>query len=125
MIKAIAFTVYPVSSMERARCFYEDVLGLKPAESLGESWQEYDLDGGTFGLVLMSEAAPACYKNTRGTTIAFEVENLNAAADAMRKQGIDIIYGPEQYPTCGMFVIHDPDGNVVALHQLAPERAGS
>ena len=39
MIQSIAFTAYPVADMERARRFYEDVLGLVPGETMGPYWQ--------------------------------------------------------------------------------------
>ena len=121
-IKSIAFSVYPVSDMARSRKFYEETLGLKPASTFGEMWQEYDLGEGTFGIVLMNEHAPECFKNTRGTTIAFEVMDLKVAEADMRAKGVPVIYGPADFPTCGMFVIEDPDKNLVTFHELAPER---
>lgn len=122
MIKSIAFSVYPVSDMARAKAFYENVLKLKPADTLGESWQEYDLDGQTFGIVLMTEDAPEPYKGTRGTTIAFEVDDLNATLEAMQREGVPVVYGPMDFPTCRMFVVTDPDNNVITFHQLAAGR---
>ena len=52
MIKHIAFTMYPVTDMVRARRFYEDTLGLRltRCEASEFEWVEYDLDGGTFAL---------------------------------------------------------------------------
>ena len=52
MIKHIAFTMYPVTDMVRARRFYEDTLGLRLTrrEASEFEWVEYDLDGGTFAL---------------------------------------------------------------------------
>lgn len=49
MIKHIAFTMYPVTDMARARRFYEDTLGLRLTrhEASEYEWVEYDLDGGT------------------------------------------------------------------------------
>jgi catechol 2,3-dioxygenase-like lactoylglutathione lyase family enzyme len=47
MIKHIAFTLYPVSEMARARRFYEETLGLPLARC--EVWDfEWVLDDGTF-----------------------------------------------------------------------------
>lgn len=40
MIKAIAFTAYPVSDMTQSRQFYEEILGLTPVENSGGHWQE-------------------------------------------------------------------------------------
>lgn len=50
----IAFSVYPVTNMARARAFYEGVLGLTPAMTVGEpggmEWTEYDIHGATLAL---------------------------------------------------------------------------
>ena len=40
MITSIAFTVYPVSNMERARAFYEHVLGLHVTYQYQDVWVE-------------------------------------------------------------------------------------
>jgi predicted enzyme related to lactoylglutathione lyase len=118
MIKSIAFTVYPVSDMVKARHFYEQILGLVPAESFGEFWQEYDVAGATFGIVLMSDHAPECFKGTKGTTIAFEVEDLDKALASIRQQDVPVVEGPNDFPACRMFVMADPDGNLVTFHQI-------
>lgn len=50
MIKKVAFTMYPVMNIERARHFYEQVLGLDVGKISSEGrWIEYDLpQGGVF-----------------------------------------------------------------------------
>ena len=50
MITSIAFTAYPVSNMERARAFYEHVLGLQASHHYQDVWVEYDLGGSTFAI---------------------------------------------------------------------------
>ena len=50
MITSIAFTVYPSSHMERARAFYEHVLGLHVSYNYRDVWVEYDLGGSTFAI---------------------------------------------------------------------------
>jgi predicted enzyme related to lactoylglutathione lyase len=119
MIKGIAFSAYPVSDMAQSRQFYEETLGLPPSQSLGEFWQEYTMGDSTFALVVMSDQAPECYQNTRGTTIAFEVDNLDTILEGLKQKGIPLVYGPASFPTCKMAVMTDPDNNLVTLHQLA------
>jgi len=119
MIKTIGFSCYPVSEMKKARAFYEGVLGLKPAQTLGETWQEYDVDGQTFAIVVMTDEAPECFKGSKGITIAFEVEDLEETKKQLEAKNIPIVYGPNNFPTCGMFVINDPDGNAITMHKLA------
>jgi catechol 2,3-dioxygenase-like lactoylglutathione lyase family enzyme len=51
VIKEIAFTGSSVTDIKRARAFYEDVLGLKPAEEMaGGKWIEYEVGGGIFAI---------------------------------------------------------------------------
>ena len=47
MLKKVAFTMYPVKDLERARKFYEKKLKLIPGSILSDgAWVEYDLPGG-------------------------------------------------------------------------------
>jgi extradiol dioxygenase family protein len=49
MLGKVAFTMYPVTEMARARAFYEETLGLPPSTSDAASpWVEFDLPGGGF-----------------------------------------------------------------------------
>ena len=48
MITSMAFTAYPVSNMERARAFYEHVLGVQVSYNYRDAWVEYDVGGSTF-----------------------------------------------------------------------------
>ena len=50
MINRVAFTMYPVTDLNRAREFYEGGLGLKPGYLIEKSWVEYDVGGTCFGL---------------------------------------------------------------------------
>ena len=56
-IVEIAFTGYPVTDIQRARAFYEDVLKLESTrtfESGDRHWTEYDLGPSTFATSNMS-----------------------------------------------------------------------
>jgi extradiol dioxygenase family protein len=49
MFKKVAFTMYPITDVPRARTFYEQALGLKIGShgNRGDKWWiEYDLPGG-------------------------------------------------------------------------------
>ncbi len=118
MIKHIAFTAYPVKEMARARTFYEQTLGLKPAESFGEMWQEYDVAEGTFALVVTTgEDIPEFWKRP-AASIAFEVDDLDAEVERVRGLGVKVVVEPFQTPVCKAVVIEDPEGNAVSLHQM-------
>jgi hypothetical protein len=56
-IVEIAFTGYPVTDIQRARAFYEDVLKLESTRTFGSGdrhWIEYDLGPSTFAIKNMS-----------------------------------------------------------------------
>jgi extradiol dioxygenase family protein len=42
-MKTIAFTVYPVKDLEKAKAFYRDAVGLGQATDLHERWAELDI----------------------------------------------------------------------------------
>jgi len=117
MFKKVAFTVYPVQDVARARKFYEETLGLSAttAGNHGEMhWIEYDLPGGgCFALTNASEEEPGA----SGGTIALEVEDLVELMEGLKEKGVtfksEVIRGPE----CRMAVCLDSEGNSLLLHQ--------
>jgi predicted enzyme related to lactoylglutathione lyase len=116
MVKHIAFTVYPVTDMVRARDFYEGGLGLKPSSDFEGKWVEYDLADGCFALTTMMEGVSP---STRaGGKIAFEVDEVDGMVGTLRKNGIQVIIEPMSTPVCRMAVVSDPEGNGVILHKL-------
>jgi predicted enzyme related to lactoylglutathione lyase len=118
MIKHIAFTMYPVSDMARARRFYEETLGLHLArrEAREFEWVEYDLDGGTFALTNLTEGgAPSA---DAGGSIAFEVQNVDETVEQLRAKGVRVKLEPLSTPVCRLAVILDSEGNALTLHQV-------
>jgi predicted enzyme related to lactoylglutathione lyase len=119
MFKKVAFTMYPVSDVARARKFYEETLGLKPgsAGNQGERWWvEYDLPDG--GCLALTNFIPDKPSDAAGGTIAFEVEDLDKLVADLKAKDVtfrgDIIHTP----VCRMAVCLDSEGNSLLLHQL-------
>ncbi|WP_413935570.1 VOC family protein [Nitrospira sp. BLG_1] len=118
MIKRIAFTMYPVTDMVRARRFYEETLGLRLSrrEAHEFEWVEYDLDGVTFALTNLTEGgAPSA---EAGGSIAFEVQDVDQMVEQLRTKGVRIKLGPLSTPVCRLAVIMDSEGNAITLHQV-------
>src|SRR5688572_4970427 len=112
--KEIAFTGYAVTNMAKARRFYEGVLNLKMSRKFSKDFIEYDIGPGT--LVLAS--APKIWKPSRqGTAAALEVVDFDAVLEQLKKKKIKPAIGPEDYPTCRMVGVRDPDGNMITFHQ--------
>ena len=118
MIKHIAFTMYPVKDMARARGFYEDVLGLgKGNEKAGGKWVEFYLENGCFAITNMTPVQPGA---SMGGSIAFEVENLDAAMVKIAAANTVVKVPPFPTPVCRMAYVLDPEGNAVCLHEKKP-----
>ena len=116
MVKHIAFTVYPVTDMARARVFYEEDLGLNPLMDFEGKWVEYELADGCFALTTMMEGvSPSA---NAGGKIAFEVDNVGRMIETLRKKGVQVIIEPMSSPVCRLAVVSDPEGNGVILHRL-------
>lgn len=118
MIKHIAFTLYPVTDMARARRFYEETLGfrLTRREAREFEWVEYDPNGGTFALTNLTEGgAPS---GDAGGSIAFEVQNVDQMVEQLRAKGVRIKLEPLSTPVCRLAVILDSEGNALTLHQV-------
>lgn len=119
MFRKVAFTMYPVRDVARARRFYEDTLGLTPGAVGGEgdrAWIEYDLpEGGCLAITNVTGDEPSA---ASGGTIALEVEDLDALIAGLKAKGVtfrsDVIKGPH----CRMSVCLDSEGNALLLHQL-------
>ncbi|WP_417463542.1 VOC family protein [Kordiimonas sp.] len=120
MLEKVAFTMYPVTDVKRARAFYEGLLGLEThgTEKIGENmaWIEYDLPGGgCFALADFTEDVP--HANSGGT-IAFEVSDLDELIAHLKNNGVAFASDMFHSPVCRMAVCLDPDGNSLLLHQL-------
>ena len=118
-VKKVAFTMYPVRDVARARKFYEEILGLPVGMAGGRGdmhWIEYDLpEGGCLAITNTTGADPSA---AAGGTIALEVSDLTSLIAHLKDHGVafksDVIRGPR----CRMAVCVDPEGNSILLHQL-------
>lgn len=104
---------YRVEDMQRARAFYEKVLGPELRFADGERWVQYR--SGTCGFAL---AAPSeGHHSMAGAAIVFEVDDLAALREAVAAAGGTVI-GERDMGNHGVTLIAaDPDGNVLHLWQ--------
>jgi predicted enzyme related to lactoylglutathione lyase len=114
MIKEVAFIAIAVSDAERARKFYQETLELKPSISaMDGAWVEYDLGATTIGV--------GCHPNWQpsrvGTTVAFEVDDIDATIVTLMKRGVEFDMDKTETPVCWMAQFRDPDGNKLVVHK--------
>jgi predicted enzyme related to lactoylglutathione lyase len=118
-INRIAFVGIPVTDINRAREFYEGVLGLKLAEEMGKGhWVEYAIGDQTLALANF----PDQWKpSAEGTSVALEMEDFEEAIKRLKDRHVSFDAEPFESPCCRMAVVQDPDGNKIIIHKLKPE----
>ncbi len=117
-INAIAFTGYPITDVARARAFYQGVLGLLPTtqfEHEGKHWIEYDIGASTLAISNMSD--DKWKPSPDGPSVALEVEDFDAAMNALREAKVTFLIEPMDSGMCRLAIIQDPDENSLAIHK--------
>jgi len=142
MIKKIGCIEIPVSDMERAVSFYENVLGLKKAYE-HPVWTSFDVGGVSFALAVSGikgseKGAKVCTscslcvlryaagkmkqdKKAPAATsvIYFGVENLDETYGRLKEQGVTFITEPKEQGWGGRTaVMLDPDSNIIVLSEV-------
>src|SRR5438309_9851342 len=114
MIKEGAFVAIAVSDKERARKFYQETLELKATTTGMEgAWDEDDLGPTTIGV----GCHPAWKPSRDGTTVAFEVEDIDASITKLKERGVSSDIEKMETPVCWMAQFRDPDGNKLVVHK--------
>jgi extradiol dioxygenase family protein len=114
MVKGIAFFAYSVRDVPRARTFYCETLGLRPADAFGDHWVEFDVGNATFGI---GNGESLGFQPGASTGAAFEVDDLHAMRDRLKAATVEV-GEVHEFPGCLTCFARDPDGNHFALHQL-------
>ena len=118
-IKRIGFVAIPVTDINRARSFYEEVLGLKASDEMMQGrWIEYDVGDDTLAITNVSDTWTP---SDQGTGAALEVENFGDAIKQLKDRRVRFAAEPFETPCCHMAVIQDPDDNKLMIHKLKPE----
>jgi predicted enzyme related to lactoylglutathione lyase len=110
----VAFVAIAVSDKERARKFYQETLELKPTTTaMDGAWVEYELGPVTIGV----GCHPAWKPSRDGTTVAFEVANIDDAMKKLKERGVAFDIDKSETPVCWMAQFRDPDGNKLVIHK--------
>lgn len=114
-VKEIGFVGIPVTDMERARKFYEGVLGLKESgRFMDGQWIEYGIGKDTLAIASM----PGWLPSDQGTGAALEMEDFDEAIRELRAANVPFAWEPSESPVCHIAIVQDPDGNKVVIHKL-------
>ena len=123
-----AYTRLLVTNFKACFLFYRDVMGFQA--SYGTENDSYaDFNTGTviialFDRLVMSKAVgtshlPADTDGQDKVCLIFSVEDVDAACQQLKKQGISLTAGPVDHPDWGIRTAHlrDPDGNLIEINQ--------
>jgi predicted enzyme related to lactoylglutathione lyase len=113
----------PAQELERARAFYESVLGLKPA-SVAPGGIFYEVDDGSRFLVFPSSGRPS----GGHTQLGFTVEDIDAEVGALRQKGVvfesydmpqfDATTSIATFPGTRSAWLKDTEGNLLGIVQI-------
>lgn len=121
-VTGLAFALYHVSDVARARRFYGETLGLKTCMEMefapGQWWVEFDI-GGPSALAITNFESPATNAGP-SPGVALEVTNYDEALARLQAAGVALTWGPNESPLCHCFAVKDPDGNDLYLHHRKP-----
>jgi catechol 2,3-dioxygenase-like lactoylglutathione lyase family enzyme len=128
-VKTLDHVTLVVKDLQRSHDFYAGVLGMEPIER-----PRFSFDGSWFlagrtqiHLILEhADSGPAGDKipqhlmaMSRTHHFAFEVEDVPAATEHLRRCGVPVVSGPKDRPDGAVQVFAtDPDGHVVELTSL-------
>src|SRR5260221_1331272 len=110
-VTEIAFSVYPVTDLKRARAFYEETLGLKPGMAFeGEStaWIEYEIGPSVVGIGAGSEHFKP---SSNGRSVALGIGAFDQPIKELREAGTKIGIETLDFPWCRMASVLDPAGH--------------
>ena len=121
----------PAQDIKRARQFYEEKLGLKPAQEEGDGGARYQTGETAFLVFLSTGKASGDH-----TQMALEVEDVAIAAAEMKSRGVNFEeYDYPNFKTNDGLVdmpdgtkggwFKDTEGNLIALTQRVPAQTPS
>jgi predicted enzyme related to lactoylglutathione lyase len=115
MVKDLAFVAYSVRDVPRASAFYRDVVGLKPGQTFGEHWSEFDIGTTAFGV---GNGEPLGFVPGKSNGVMFEVDDIVAARERLIAGGAGDVSEINEFPSsCRACFASDPEGNRFGLHQ--------
>jgi predicted enzyme related to lactoylglutathione lyase len=117
MIKKIAFVSFRSKDLATDKHFWGDLLGLNLSHEYDGKWVEFVTpDGKTIALEQHSpEGSPP--------TLALETDDIDAEVARLKEAGVKFHGEIMDNKVCKMAFAFDPSGNMVMLHEIAPDRA--
>ncbi|WP_242615235.1 VOC family protein [Paenibacillus solani] len=105
-----------VNDMDQARRFYCDILGFEISRVYDEEIISLKNEGISLILQKCERRADTDYPHEAQVIIGIETADVNAAIEAYKSQGVEVIIEPPKPCPPGLYsAIRDPFGNVIEL----------
>lgn len=115
--RVLDFVAVPIEDMQRARAFYEALLGLQPDNTSGDTWTEYVLPDGS--ALALGDVRPLGmeFKPIQVGGVALRTPDLEAVFERLKQSGHAAAPEIIDTPVCHMAMVKDSEGNVFLLHR--------
>jgi catechol 2,3-dioxygenase-like lactoylglutathione lyase family enzyme len=115
MITGTDFITIATRDINRARPFYEDVLGLPFRKQWGQM-PAVEFDTGNLTIAVMQSDAFGMEFQANSSPIALHVDDFAAAKAELESRGVEFMGDTIDSGVCHQAFFRDPDGNVVGIH---------
>jgi predicted enzyme related to lactoylglutathione lyase len=111
----MTYVILTSSDLPRARSFFTERLGLTTEEDQADSFSQFTTREGTPWAIMQAGEREAA-----GYQVYLRVDSADAAHDAWRARGVEIVTPPHDEPFGRTFSFRDPDGHVLHAYQDPP-----
>jgi predicted enzyme related to lactoylglutathione lyase len=123
LITGVDFVTVPAKDFDESMRFYGEVLGLPFVKRWG-NMPGAEYQAGNLTLAVMDPTAFGQEFTPHSLPIAFQVDDVAAARDELRSQGVEFMGEIIDSGVCHQAMFRDPAGNTLDLHhRYAPKPA--
>jgi catechol 2,3-dioxygenase-like lactoylglutathione lyase family enzyme len=116
VVTGVDFVCVPTRDHDRAVAFYGGTLGLRKVKRWGDK-PATEFQAGELTLAVMDPSAFGPGEaRPNSTPIAFQVDDVESARDALKEDGVEFAAEMIDSGVCHQAIFHDPDGNPQILH---------
>jgi predicted enzyme related to lactoylglutathione lyase len=115
VVKGVDFVTLPARDIEASRNFYANVLGLPFVKHYGDM-PATEYQAGNLTLAIMEPTAFGQDFRPHAVPVAFQVDDVAAAREALEAQGVQFVTDTFDSGVCHQAIFLDPAGNALDLH---------